>query len=793
MSERATLTAQALTVALKAHQAGELAAAETIYRRLVELDADNTELILPLTICLHDRGQHAEAVALLQKAIERAPADPRLYVAQGRSLKALGRLDEAVTRYRSALTIDPSSVDTLISLGIALRRAGRTGEAIDTLERAASVSPQRAEAWINLGTARYQAHQYRSAVDALQKAVDLAPGLAEAHCNLGRACLGLAEYDRAEQSLRRAVALRPGYAEGWMHLAMVHEARGDLAQATRDYASAIRTDPDNLDAYRSLGSVLYNRGELQPALECFAAMCERHPEHPAGPLWKGLVLREQGRMEEALASFDRTIALAPAATDGYSHKGFTLWLMGQYAAAMSAVEAALQRNPRDAPTLNLQGNLALLAGRVEDASEAYRKALEADPSHDDARGNALFMLCYDERVSAQELQEAHRTWGEWRLASAAGIRPSPKPAAYPRRIGFVSADFNQHSVAYFVEPILERLALHGFEVFCYYNGRRVDPITRRLGQCPVQWRHVTGVSDEAAANQIRDDAIDILVDLGGHTGGNRLGIFALNPAPVQVTYLGYPTTVGLPTIGYRITDWVVDPYAEERSCERPLRMPISYFCFRPAADAPEVAPRSDTSAFTFGSFNNLGKVSGHTLRLWASVLHVVPGSILLLKNKSLSDAQLRHEIEQRFRALGVAPERLALRAWEHSTRSHLSTYAEVDVALDTFPYNGATTTCEALWMGVPVVTLAGATHASRMGASILTAARQEAWIARGDTAFVERCIELARDRTALAAKRGAARSLLSRSALLDEERFVAAFADTLRDAWRTQLEPAGIF
>jgi predicted O-linked N-acetylglucosamine transferase (SPINDLY family) len=308
-----------------------------------------------------------------------------------------------------------------------------------------------------------------------------------------------------------------------------------------------------------------------------------------------------------------------------------------------------------------------------------------------------------------------------------------------------------------------------------------------LTEYRVSWRQVAGLTDDALSALIAADEIHVLVDLGGHTAGNRLGVFVRQPAPMQVGYLGYPTITGLPTIRFRITDWVVDPEPEEYSgSEAPLRLPDSYFCYRPPANAPNVGVRPNPGMFTFGSFNNLAKISPATLRLWAAVLKAVPASRLLLKNKSLADEVLRREFARRCADAGIDQNRLDLLAWQAATQSHLETYRDVDIALDTFPYNGATTSCEALWMGVPVVTRAGTTHASRMGASILRAAGHPQFVASTEERYVEICARLAEDRTLLAGLRRQARAHLSASALMDEPRFVAGFSAALRQAWKAQ-------
>jgi predicted O-linked N-acetylglucosamine transferase (SPINDLY family) len=352
------------------------------------------------------------------------------------------------------------------------------------------------------------------------------------------------------------------------------------------------------------------------------------------------------------------------------------------------------------------------------------------------------------------------------------------------RIGYVSPDLRNHSVAYFFEPVLDRHDREGFEIFCYHLAAGEDGVTQRLKASGAQWRNCFGEADEAIARRIRDDGIDILVDLAGHTANQRLGVFARKPAAVQMSWLGFPSTIGLPAIDYRITDMQVDlPGYEAFNVETPLRLPFSYFCYRPGP-APQVAPPPCLSrgSVTFGSFNNLSKLSLAAIGLWSRVLLAVPGSTLLLKGKGLGEAGARGRVEQAFAQCGVPAERLDLNGWENSAESHLARYHDVDIALDSYPYNGATTTCEALWMGVPVVSLAGRSHASRMGLSLLTAAGLAELACADEAGFVVAAAALAVDHDRLAAWRQSMRERLQASPLMDERGFTRALEDLYRQA-----------
>jgi protein O-GlcNAc transferase len=435
----------------------------------------------------------------------------------------------------------------------------------------------------------------------------------------------------------------------------------------------------------------------------------------------------------------------------------------------------------------MKGNVALSSGRVREAIAFYDRAAEVQADYAVWGQNALFVRNYSDEVDANELFAAHREWGlkQPRVEHVTKARPVLH-RRHRLKIGFVSPDLRRHSVAHFVTPILGYIDSAAFEVICYYNHRSSDVVTSALRRFADTWRSVTGKSARMVAEMIARDEVDVLVDLAGHSAANRLDVFAYAPARMQVTYLGYPTTTGVRAMHYRLTDWVVDPEgAEALSTERLLRLPDSYFCYMAPEEAPAVSnlPALSRSGITFGSFNNMAKLTPTTLRIWGRLLKALPQSRLRLKNKSLENAMVRNDLLQRIRQYGVEEDRVQLMGWESARTSHFALYNDIDIALDTLPYNGATTTCEALWMGVPVVTLSGSTHASRMGASILSAAKVGEQIAEDEDAYVNICRALAADVAKLAGLRARLRSRIASSPLMNYIQFARNFERTLLTAW----------
>jgi len=356
------------------------------------------------------------------------------------------------------------------------------------------------------------------------------------------------------------------------------------------------------------------------------------------------------------------------------------------------------------------------------------------------------------------------------------------------RVGYVSPDFRRHPVASFIEPILAAHDRKRFEVFCYAVHLKPDAVTARLKALADHWREIGSLDAEAAANLIREDGIDVLVDLAGHTANNRLAVFARKPAPMQATYLGYPGSTGLPAIDWRITDAVADPLgaAEALHTEKLMRLPETFQCFQKPSDAPAIGPVPMLKAghVTFASFNMLAKVHPALVARWAGILHAVENSRLVLKAAPFRDAGTRAHYHAMFATHGIAAERIELLGYIQSPAAHFALYNRIDVALDTDPYNGATTTCEALWMGVPVVTLAGRSHVGRVGTALLTHLGLEDLIAATPEDYVARAVSLARDPAKLASLRETLRPRMEASSLTDPARFTKALEDAYREMWR---------
>jgi tetratricopeptide (TPR) repeat protein len=426
-------------------------------------------------------------------------------------------------------------------------------------------------------------------------------------------------------------------------------------------------------------------------------------------------------------------------------------------------------SPNNGHAWNNLGKMYRETGQIELALDCFQKALRLLDNMDTIASNRLFTLNYDHNLSPEEVAHEHFQWGESKKEWHQKCRISQKKFI---RIGYVSPDFSMHAVSFFIKPILRYYDTNRFKVFCYANVVKPDTVTHEFQTMDLEWRDIYGLSDTSVIAQIKRDEIDILVDLAGHTRNNRLSLFAMKPAPVQLTYLGYPNTTGLQAIDYRLTDRIADPPASQKfHTEKLMYLKPCFLCYEPQVDTP-IPTRIDSEKITFGSFNNIGKMNKHVIQTWSSILLKIPNAQLFLKSRVLADDKMQQFVRNSFKEFGVQQDQLVFSGFIHDHTAHLESYHKVDIALDSFPYNGTTTTFESLWMGVPVITLEGNTHASRVGKSILTSLDLTDFIASNESEYIAKAIYLATNKSFLNALRNLLRQRLINSQLLNAKVFV---------------------
>ena len=655
--------------------------------------------------------------------------------------------------------MSPAKLQLILQEAIAHHRAGRLDAADQGYARARAAAPRNFDALQLSGLVAYQQGRPADAVVLLRRARALNPNSALCEMRLGLACAALGDHAAAEVHLRAALALEPGLAEAWGHLGATLKQQGRLAEARAAWERSLVLKP--------------GCGEVHD--------------------WLGALISETEGFPAAVPHFRRAVACPLSQAVSWANLGVALAQSGEPAEAHTCFDRALALDPSHRLALTGRAFLRQEAHRIPEAIAEYDAVLALHPRLHEVRSSRLLALHYLEEVSREELFAAHAAFGAAVDEGQSRGFPNRPDADRRLRVAFLSPDLRAHSVAYFLEPLLAHLDPSRFELLLYHDHPKVDAMSARLRAHAAVWRQFAGCTNATVEAAIRADEPDLLVDLAGHTGFNRLPLLARRLAPVQLTYLGYPDTTGLRAMDYRLVDAITDPAGEADAfhTERLVRFAPTAWSYAPPADAPEPAPRPTGAPVTFGCFNNFSKVSASTLRGWVRLLAAVPDSRLLLKGNGLTDPAMAADLRARLGALGVAGERLELLGRTPGLAAHLALYAQVDVALDTFPYHGTTTTCEALWMGVPVVTLAGDRHMARVGASLLTAAGHPEWIARDWDDYGRIAADLAGDPAWRARLRTGLREDLRRGPLLDHAGQAARFGAALRDCWARWCAAAG--
>jgi protein O-GlcNAc transferase len=644
------------------------------------------------------------------------------------------------------------TIQQAFDLAVRDHGAGRLQEAEQLYRQILAQQPNHAGALHHLGVIACQSGRNDVAVDLIRRSITLDPNCAEAHSNLGAALRNVGQLDAAISACRAAVALRPNYAEAHNNLGNALRDGGQLDAAIDVYRQAITISPNFAKAHSNLGNALTDKGRFDEAIVFHRRALACNPGLPEARVNLGNALRDAGQLGAAIAAYRHAIALRPNLPEAYSNLGNALKDIGQLDAAVAA----------------------------------YRQAIALRPDFADANSSLLYSMHFHPDYDSRRIAEAHRRWSR-RHAEPLGrfIQPhanDPSPDR-PLRIGYVSPDFRDHVVGRNLLPLFLQHDHRQFQITCYSNVRHPDAMTSQFQQNADCWRAITGLSDEHAAEQIRADQIDILVDLTLHMAGNRLLAFARKPAPVQVTYLAYCGSSGMSAMDYRLSDPHLDPPDTDLSgySEETVRVPRTYWCYQPAiTDKPSPPPVLDNGFVTFGCLNNFAKVSPAALDLWARILLAVPNSRLLIH---ASTGSCREDVLQRMERAGVGRERLHFVGKQPLT-AYTQTYSRIDIALDPFPYAGGITTCDALWMGVPVVTLSGGTAVGRGGRSILWNLGLSELVASAPDEYVQIAIELARNVDRMGVLRRGMRARMLASPLMDAEVVARDIEAAYREMWR---------
>jgi len=720
------------------HQEGDIKNAERLYQQAVEADPSLQSAWRNLGALMRQEGKTKEARYCTEQALKLDSSEGSLWGNYGNVLRDQGLLEESCRAFREGLKRAPNSRGLLQGLAISLGQRGEHQQVVELLTPVADETLAQSSNGIN--------------------------ELSEVLLELGNAYYALGDKDQALQRWREGTYGAEGVKRLFIGLNIAQVLCGDrrFAEATELCQELEKLFPDNENLVYAQGVIARGTGDLERAAQLFEKALKRNPAYPICLNTYGLLLRDIGRTHQARQCF----------------------------------EQALIHDPNFGAAMNNLGSVLKDVARYDEALVWLRKGAEALSESPAAHSNVLFTLVgYELEPADKRLAEAQRfakrfaqhPFERWRDRI-----PDPNPQRR-LKIGLISPDFCRHAVSYFIEPLLEQWNRQKLEISLYSCGERFDDYSARLQSKADHWVNLHGQSDKACVTQILQDEIDILIDLAGHTAGNRLALLGAKAAPIQGTYLGYYGTTGLPQVDYWITDSVLhppekdeyDPCSEER-----WRLDRCYVAFRPLPTAPPVqSPPSTRRGFiTFGSFNQSRKITPKTASHWMGVLNAIPSSKLLLKSKNLGEQVERQRVETLFKEMGLAPDRLELRGHSHSLEEHMASYNDVDIALDTFPYTGCTTTADALWMGVPVLTVEGDSMVSRQAAAVLRGVGLDRWICCDGAEMIERAMSLVNDRKDLLRQRLQQRQQMAQSELLDHSGLAASLEDTFREWWLQWLK-----
>nr|Q8LP10.1 RecName: Full=Probable UDP-N-acetylglucosamine--peptide N-acetylglucosaminyltransferase SPINDLY; Short=EgSPY [Eustoma grandiflorum]BAC11808.1 SPINDLY [Eustoma grandiflorum] len=757
----------------------------------LEKDSKNVEAHIGKGICLQTQNKGNLAFDCFSEAIRLDPHNACALTHCGILYKDEGRLVEAAS-YQKALQADPSYkpaaeclATVLNDLGTSLK--GNTQEGIQKYYEAVKIDPHYAPACYNLGVVYSEMMQYDVALSCYERAATESPTYADAYCNTG-----IIYKNRGDLCL----AVSPNFeiAKNNMGIALTdlgtkEKLEGDIDQGVAYYKKALYYNWHYSDAMYNLGVAYGEMLKFDMAIIFDELAFHFNPHCAEACNNLGVIYKDRDNLDKAVECYQKALSIKPNFSQSLNNLGVVFTVQGKMDAAASMIEKAIVANPTYAEAYNNLGVLYRDAGNIFLAIEAYEQCLKIDPDSRNAGQNRLLAMNYINEGADDRLYEAHRDWGGrfMRLYSQYTSWDNPKDPERPLVIGYGSPD---HFLSYFIEAPLLYHDYENFKVVTYSAVVKADAKTNRFRERVLKkggiWRDIYGIDEKKVASMIREDKVDILIELTGHTANNKLGMMACRPAPIQVTWIGYPNTTGLPTIDYRITDSLADPLdTKQKHVEELIQLPACFLCYTPSPEAGPVSPTPALSNgfITFGSFNNLAKITPKVLQVWARILCAVSNSRLIVKCKPFCCESVRQTFLSTLEQLGLESTRVDLLPLILLNHDHMQAYSLMDISLDTFPYAGTTTTCESLYMGVPCITMRGLVHAHNVGVSLLSTVGLGHLVAKNEDDYVRLAVQLASDVTALSNLRLTLRELMSKSPLCDGPKFIQDLELTYRSMW----------
>jgi protein O-GlcNAc transferase len=771
---------------------GDIRNAIKQFETTVEYDPyfDNAYMDLAILHCQLGNFRNAREILLTRLSLTHGLANFHYFL--GKIYLQESNLESAILSFQEVLTLQPNNTDAHFSMGAAFHSQNKSNEAVLCYQNALKYRPEYPEALDALARAYAELDLSTEAENCFCKAVAISPESALAHHNLGFFLQTQHRFSEAEKSYRRALLIQPNYADAHNHLGSALQEQGHFAQAEASYRQALSIQANYPSALCNLGTLLASQNRVSEAESCYRTGLRIQPIFPDCYFGLGNLLMHQGRLDEAAAAFDSALKQKPAYVEALCNLGNILKDQNRFEESEINYRKAIEIAPTYANAHNCLGTLLLEQGRLDAAKQSYQNCLLVSSENMVAHSNLLLLLATDPGCSSHQYLEELRIYAAKVLNKAKPYTSWPAVDATAKvttlKIGLISGDFRHHPVGFFLENVLSHLNTERIELTAYSTHAHEDTLTARIKPYFKAWNQLVGMDDEAAARRIHADGMHILIDLAGHTANNRLPVFAWKPAQIQVSWLGYFASTGVPGMDYVLADPVaVPPAHQDQFTETVWYLPNTRLCFSSptTSETIEVAalPALCNGYLTFGCFQGMAKLTDQVLALWGRVFKALPQARLRLQNRYMTSPIARQEMQQRLSQVGISEERVTL-VGPVTRDVYLASHAEVDMILDTFPYTGGTTTCEALWMGVPTLTLAGDTMLSLQGASMLECAGLTEWIAKDKDDYVARAVELSSNLEALAALRAGLREKVLASPLFDAQLFARNFEDALHGMWQ---------
>lgn len=777
------------------HQTGQLADAQAMYEDILLIEPVHADALYYLGVIALQANDPHRAIHLISQAIAINPVNYGYFMNQGSAQQQLNQLEAALSSFDKAIALRPEIPDAHAMRGNTLQALRHFDAAIASFDKALTIEPNNLAVLYNRSNAHLQMGRLEAAIASLDSAIAIQPDFAAAYFHRGVCLQELQQLDAAIASYNTTITLQADYAEAYANRGVAQHVQGDLDAALASYDTAIRLNPTHAANHLNRGLTLHALERWDAALTSFDTALTLQADLSITYCSRGRTLMACDRLDAALASFENAIKFNSAYADAHFNRGVVLLRLGRPSASESSFRQAVLHNPKLAQAHHNLASTLQTRGDIVGAQASYRKALECDPNREESHTGLLYCLSSDVNVTAEALFEAHLRFGDQFEAPFRGQRTPHANSPEPDRalnVGIVSGDLYHHAIATFIEPLLQELSGSAvYSLHAYYNNTVNDAVNRRLKRYFSKWSDVAAMDDEALAQKIRADGIDILIDLSGHTALNRLPTFARKPAPIQITWMGFPGTTGLQAMDYYLTDRHCFPPGQfdHLFTEKLVYLPGSA-PFLPHSEAPDVKalPALHNGYLTFGSFNKIKKFSPDVVALWAQVLRAQPNARMVIGGMELADSAT---VTEWFAAEGIDGERLQFFPVS-DMKTYLGLHHYVDICLDTFPYNGGTTTMQALWMGVPTLTLSGPTPVSRTGSSILGQLGLQSFQAHTHQEFVDIGLNWANRVEELSNIRSSLRTRIRSSPVGQPAVIAAGLENAMRTMWRRwckQLAP----